>query len=233
LAKIAEAQRTGDNFSALLIEKDLRSPGGLALVASARASGATDVPVILAHSRLLDAEERKQCAKLKVTRTVLKPFRRSTLYEALLNCHGAVSETRGLPSVNAAPEMHARLRILLAEDNIVNQRLTSRLLEKMGCVVTIAGNGQIALGLLEKEEFDLVIMDMQMPVVDGLEATERIRARELKYGGHLPIVAMTANAFEDDRQRCQRAGMDGYIAKPVTSKTIESEITRVMSVPHF
>ncbi|MGC1619625.1 MAG: response regulator, partial [Candidatus Acidiferrum sp.] len=121
------------------------------------------------------------------------------------------------------------LRILLVEDNLVNQRLTARLLEKMGHAVTIADNGQIALRILSEQEFDLVAMDMQMPIMDGLETTEKIRAHEKKTGKHLPIVAMTANAFEEDRQRCQSAGMDGYIAKPVTSQAIEMEIIRVMA----
>jgi len=95
------------------------------------------------------------------------------------------------------------LRNLLAEDNVVNQRLTSRLLEKMVHTVTIAGNGQIALQLMAEEEFDLVAMDMQMPIMDGLEATEKIRANEKKTGRHVAIVAITANAFEEDRQRCR------------------------------
>jgi CheY-like chemotaxis protein len=99
----------------------------------------------------------------------------------------------------------------------------------MGHVVTIVGNGQMALQLLSEQNFDLVAMDMQMPIMDGLEATEKIRASEKKSGRHMPIVAMTANAFEEDRQRCQRAGMDGYVTKPVTAKTIEMEITRVIA----
>jgi len=121
------------------------------------------------------------------------------------------------------------LRILLVEDNLVNQRLTARLLEKMGHVVTIAEDGQIALQILSEQEFDLVAMDMQMPIMDGLETTEKIRASEKTTGRHLPIVAMTANAFEEDRRRCQNAGMDGYIAKPVSSQAIEREIIRVMA----
>ena len=120
------------------------------------------------------------------------------------------------------------MRILLAEDNEVNQRLTSRLLERMGHRVTIAENGQTAVRLWSEQEFDLVAMDMQMPIMDGLEATEEIRAREKNSGKHVPIVAMTANAFEEDRERCRRAGMDGYIAKPVSTKAIEMEIARVM-----
>jgi CheY-like chemotaxis protein len=118
---------------------------------------------------------------------------------------------------------------LLAEDNVVNQRLTSRLLEKMGHVVTIADNGQLALQRFSEQEFDLVAMDMQMPIMDGLEATEKIRASEKKSGKHVAIVAMTANAYEEDRERCLRAGMDGYIAKPISAKSIETEIARVMA----
>jgi two-component system, sensor histidine kinase and response regulator len=117
---------------------------------------------------------------------------------------------------------------LLAEDNVVNQRLISRLLEKMGHVVTIVGDGQVALRLTAQREFDLVAMDMQMPIMDGVETTEKIRAREKHSALHLPIMAMTASAFEEDRQRCLQAGMDGYVVKPVTSKAIEMEIARVM-----
>jgi CheY-like chemotaxis protein len=118
---------------------------------------------------------------------------------------------------------------LLAEDNAVNQRLISRLLEKLGHVVTIAADGQVALRLTAEQEFDLVAMDMQMPIIDGVEATEAIRAREKQSGKHLPIVAMTASAFDEDRRRCEQAGMDGYVAKPLTAKMIETEIARVMA----
>jgi two-component system, sensor histidine kinase and response regulator len=229
LAQIAEAQRTGMNFSTILIEKDLGSPGGLALVATVRASPAAEVPVILVHSRLLDAEERDRCEQLGVTRMILKPFRRSALYEALQACRGEVDEVHvPLPEIRTQ-EGRASLRILLADDNVVNQRLISRLLEKMGHQVTVVGDGRMALRLSGQRDFDLVAMDMQMPTMDGVEATEEIRTREKQSGRHLPIVAMTASAFDEDRQRCQQAGMDGYVAKPVTAKTIEMEIARVMA----
>jgi two-component system sensor histidine kinase/response regulator len=148
----------------------------------------------------------------------------------LQECFGEAKETQVAAAETPAEERRAGLRVFLAEDNIVNQQLTSLLLKKMGHTVTIAGNGQIALQLLAEEDFDLVAMDMQMPIMDGLEATEKIRAAEKKTGRHMAIVAMTANAFEEDRERCRRAGMDGYIAKPVTSKAIEMEIARVLAV---
>jgi PAS domain S-box-containing protein len=229
LVLLKRAQLAGESFSAIMIDKDMSRPGGLALLAALRTSAAPNVPAILVHSRALDAAERKQCEQAKVTRTILKPFRRSTVYEALQECFGERRETEALPALAPAEHDRAKLRILLAEDNIVNQRLTSRLLEKMGHTVTIAGNGQIALRLLDEEEFDLIAMDMQMPIMDGLEATERIRASEEESGKHVAIVAMTANAFEEDRERCRRAGMDGYIAKPVSYHSIEKEIARVMA----
>ena len=228
-AHIAESHRTGEHFSTILIEKDLRSPGGLALLALVRASPAASVPVILAHSGLLDAAERARSEQLGVTRTILKPFRRSALYEALRASHGLVDEASVPAPEKPAEKRPTSLRILLAEDNAVNQRLISRLLEKMGHVVTIASDGQAALRVTAQQEFDLVAMDMQMPLMDGIEATQEIRAREKQFGKHLPIIAMTANVFEEDRERCQLAGMDGYVGKPVTAKSIEMEIARVMA----
>jgi PAS domain S-box-containing protein len=229
LALVAEAERTRECFSAILIEKDLPSPGGFALLAAMRTSTTMDVPVILAHSRPLDTGEKNRCEQLSISRAILKPFRRAALREALQIFPAELNETQLLAAVRPAAEAPASWRVLLAEDNVVNQRLTSRLLEKMGHVVTLALNGQAALQLSSEKEFDLVAMDMQMPIMDGLEATEKIRAREQKTGLHLPIVAMTANAFKEDRERCLRAGMDGYIAKPVTSEAIKMEITRVMA----
>jgi PAS domain S-box-containing protein len=229
LALIKKARRKSESFSAILIDRDMQRAGGLALLEAIRAAGASDLPAILLHAGPLDETEKERCEKLGVARTIIKPFRRSSLYEALQECQRDAQGTQ-VPAAAAAPvSAQASLRILLAEDNLVNQRLTSRLLEKMGHTVTVAGNGQIALRLLAEEEFDLVAMDMQMPIMDGLEATERIRAGEEKSGKRVTIVAMTANAFEDDRERCRRAGMDGYIAKPVSAKSIEKEIARVMA----
>ena len=228
-ALFKEAVRAGRRFSTLLIDKDLPNLGAFALLDAVRASAARDVPVILALSRPLDPADRDRCRQLGVAQTILKPFRRSALRDALQACHGEVIEAKIPAAVMPADQPRVTLRILLVEDNLVNQRLTARLLQKMGHVVAIADNGQIALQILSEQEFDLVAMDMQMPIMDGLETTEKIRAREKKTGRHLPVVAMTANAFEEDRQLCRNAGMDGYIAKPVTSQVIEREIIRVMA----
>jgi two-component system, sensor histidine kinase and response regulator len=109
------------------------------------------------------------------------------------------------------------LRILLAEDNPINQRLAQRLLERQGHRVSIAHNGRQVLDALLKEPFDVLLMDLQMPEMDGLEATVAIREREKLTGGHIPIIAMTAHSMKGDRERCLGLGMDGYVSKPINA----------------
>jgi CheY-like chemotaxis protein len=112
------------------------------------------------------------------------------------------------------------VRILLAEDNKVNQRVAVRMLEKDGHQVIVVGDGHQALAALEREDFDLVLMDVQMPEMGGLEATAAIREKEKSTGRHLPIVAMTAGAMQGDQEKCLAAGMDGYLSKPVRSQEL-------------
>jgi two-component system sensor histidine kinase/response regulator len=112
------------------------------------------------------------------------------------------------------------LRLLLVEDNVVNQRLALRLLEKQGHMVFVAGDGAKALEALERDRFDVVLMDVQMPVMDGVEATAAIREKEKATGEHVPIIAMTAHAMAGDRQRFLETGMDGYVSKPVHSQEL-------------
>jgi len=122
---------------------------------------------------------------------------------------------------------HGALRILLAEDNVVNRFLAVRLLEKQGHDVQTVVNGQAAIEAIEQGRFDLALMDLQMPEMDGLEATALIRARERANGGHLPIIALTANAMVGDQERCLQAGMDGYVSKPIDINRLLAEIRRV------
>ena len=112
-------------------------------------------------------------------------------------------------------EARRELNILLAEDNLINQKLAVALLTKNGHRVTVAVNGAEALKISAATDFDLILMDLQMPVMDGLAATEAIRLREGETGKHVPIVAMTANALAGDRERCLESGMDGYVSKPI------------------
>jgi PAS domain S-box-containing protein len=124
------------------------------------------------------------------------------------------------------------LHILLADDNAVNLKLALRLLEKQGYCVTVATNGREVLAAHDREEFDLVLMDVQMPEMDGFEATTAIRAREICTGRHLPIIAMTAHAMQGDHERCLSAGMDDYISKPIDSKELFESIASKIGVAH-
>jgi CheY-like chemotaxis protein len=122
----------------------------------------------------------------------------------------------------------SRLRFLVVEDNRVNRLVARRLIEKQNHSVSTAANGREALEMLERETFDCVLMDVQMPVLDGFEATAAIRNRERDSGGHVPIVAMTAHAMAGDLERCLAAGMDGYLTKPVHAKTLFATVERVL-----
>jgi CheY-like chemotaxis protein len=120
------------------------------------------------------------------------------------------------------------LQVLLAEDNPINQRLMTKMLEKMGHHVTLVENGKAVVDRAERDRFDLVLMDVQMPELDGLEATRQIRQREQTSGFHLPIVALTAHAMKGDRERCLESGMDGYLAKPVRWSELRAVIGQVV-----
>ena len=120
------------------------------------------------------------------------------------------------------------LKILLVEDNPINQKVASRVLEKAGHSVTIVGNGLEAITQVSDSKFDLVLMDVMMPEMDGITATVAIRESELGTDRHLPIVALTANAMQGDREKCLEAGMDGYVSKPIQPPVLFQEIAQTM-----
>jgi CheY-like chemotaxis protein len=153
------------------------------------------------------------------------------------NLFDTIAMVLGYPSDKTAPlitrytieEARRRLRILVVEDNIVNQKVASAMLEKRGHRVVIASNGRECLDVLEKENFDLVLMDVQMPEMDGFEATRLIRENEKAGSGHIPIVAMTARAMKGDREKCIEAGMDDYISKPIREANLFSLIENLVN----
>ena len=114
----------------------------------------------------------------------------------------------------------------MAEDNIINQRLAQALLKKLGHIVIVANDGREAVDLFEAQAFDLVLMDVQMPRMDGFEATAMVRAKEMQTGTHVPIVALTAHAMTGDEQRCLSAGMDGYLTKPIQQKALRAALEK-------
>ena len=137
----------------------------------------------------------------------------------------------GLPEDIAIVPASSPLKILVTEDNAVNQKLAVALLHKLGHSVVVAENGRAALGALETTSFDLVLMDIQMPEMDGFAATASIRANEQITGDHIPIIAMTAHAMTGDRERCMNAGFDGYVSKPIQIAELSATINAVRQPP--
>ena len=157
-----------------------------------------------------------RCKSVGIDAYLSKPVKRSDLHRCILAVLGAATlEGSSAPLVTRHSLREARRHVLLAEDSVVNQRLTVRLLEKHGHTVVVANNGREAVEAIEREHFDVVLMDVQMPVMDGFRATTLIREKENGNGEHIPIIALTAHAMTGDRERCLAAGMDGYICKPI------------------
>ncbi len=170
--------------------------------------------------------------KAGIPSQLIKPVRPSELKKSILQAAGlAAKPAEPIPSrAEVAAEAFRRTyRILIAEDNLVNQRVAIYMLEKQGHHVAGVMNGSEAIEALEKGNFELVLMDVQMPKLDGIKATEMIRQREKSTGLHIPIIAMTAHAMKGDRERCLRAGMDDYISKPLNSKQLMETLDRVMN----
>ena len=174
-----------------------------------------------------------RCRELGIAAYLTKPIRKQELLDAILTALGThtTSDTqRTLVTRHSLRESRGHLRVLLAEDNAVNQLVALRLLEKHGHVVTVAANGRKALEALEKETYDIVLMDIQMPEMDGWEATRAIRETEKASGEHIPIVAMTAHAMKGDKERCFAAGMDYYLTKPIRTKDLLATLEKIMNL---
>jgi CheY-like chemotaxis protein len=172
-----------------------------------------------------------RCKELGVQAYLTKPVRGAELLKAIQTVLGSADESdkeKSLITQHTLRENHAGLKILLAEDNAVNQKVAVRVLEKRGHKVVVAGNGKAAVEATAMEEFDLVLMDVQMPEMDGLEATAAIRVREQTTGRHIPIIAMTAHAMVGDKEDCLAAGMDSYLSKPLQFKELFAVIERTL-----
>ncbi len=242
---LAAAQKANSPFDWVLMDAAMPAPGGYALAERL----IKEWPRLDRLIMMLDANTQRgdtiKCERLKVGARLIKPFSQSDLVDALgLTLQGGPAEEDKFLAFEAeqtfacAPPLSRssqRLNILLVEDNPVNQTVAVKMLEKVGHVMTVAANGQEALDCFDRGRFDLILMDVQMPVMGGLDATQAIRAREARRswaaGGQwqpTPIVAMTAHAMQGDRDRCLMAGMDDYIAKPIKPAELHGVIDRVM-----
>ncbi|MDH3205817.1 MAG: response regulator [Gemmatimonadota bacterium] len=173
------------------------------------------------------------CEQLGISSYLLKPITPTELRDAILLTVARGEEPRSetnLVTRHSLREAWDAMRVLLVEDNMVNQRLALALLERLGHDVQVASNGREALEALQASDFDLVLMDIQMPEMGGIEATQKIREREAANGGHIPIVAMTAHAMTGDRERFLEAGMDEYLSKPISQERLR-EVVRSLAEP--
>ncbi len=218
LAALERARGAGTPFALVLLDAMMPEMDGFMLVERIREFHEPVGSTLMMLSSANRREDAARCRELGVASYLTKPIRQSTLLDAIMTALGtsASVEERTPGEVQPTAAGAGRsLRLLLAEDNPVNQRLAVSLLEKRGHRIVVAGTGREALAALDDGPFDAVLMDVQMPEMDGFEATAAIRARESATGAHIPIVAMTAHALQGDRERCLAAGMDAYIAKPL------------------
>ncbi|MHB8608941.1 MAG: response regulator [Candidatus Acidiferrales bacterium] len=226
LAQLSAAREAGEPYGLILTDMHMPDMDGFALVEAIRRQPELSTATIMMLTSAGHRGDAARCQELGVAAYLLKPIRQSELREAVARVLGAHEHDGAIPlitrfSLHDAREPEAFLRVLLAEDNLVNQRLVVRLLEKRGHQVVVAATGLEALKALEKESFDLVLMDVQMPEMDGLEATIAIREKEKSTGLHQPVVALTAHAMKGDREKCLAGGMDGYLTKPIRPQELE------------
>jgi signal transduction histidine kinase/CheY-like chemotaxis protein len=217
------------SFKLILVDAGMPDIDGSELCEKIRVHprGAKTTIVMLGSGAFRQTESR--CRELGVALYLTKPINPKELQSAVKFLLGGTYKSAS-PHGSFRKELEGegrKFRILLAEDNLVNQELAFSLLTKRGHSVAVVANGQEALALLTKETFDLVLMDIQMPVMDGFQTTEAVRNSETGTRTHLPIVAMTAHAMKGDREKCLAAGMDGYVSKPINIKALVQEMDRV------
>ncbi len=231
LQALEVAKSTGRPFPLILLDGEMPEMDGFALAERIKKDphlvGAT-IMMLTSAGHLGDAA---RCRELGISAYLVKPIRQGELLQAICNVLNLSTQKKApLVTRHTLRELRNRSRILLAEDNAINQALAVRLLEKRGYMVSVAVNGRETLAAYDNNNIDLVLMDVQMPEMDGLEATAAIRQRERSTGRHTPIVAMTAHALKSDEERCLSAGMDAYISKPIRTNELFTTIERLLGM---
>jgi PAS domain S-box-containing protein len=230
LAAMEDSVREGDPFRLILLDQQMPGLTGLDLASLVRSRPDLRKTQIILLSSSLNREEAERAKEIGVARALAKPVRRATLQEVILETFG-VAGSRGKPLTPPPfPNVDAlqSLSVLLVEDNPINQDLASRRLKKLGHRVTLAEDGQKAVDIVQQASFDCILMDIQMPGMDGFEATHMIR--QMERDSELPrqyIVAMTAHALKGDRERCLQSGMDNYIPKPFRAEVLKEVLAEV------
>jgi CheY-like chemotaxis protein/nitrogen-specific signal transduction histidine kinase len=220
IMQLLAAWEAGDPFGLIISDLLMPKMDGFDFIERIRRKPEISTAMIMLLTSAGCRGDARRCEELGVSAYLMKPVRQSELREAIARVLGAQQETGAIPLITRyaladARDPDAYLSVLLAEDNAVNQRLAARLLEKRGHRVTVTANGREAVEAIQKGAYDLVFMDVQMPEMDGFEATAAIREIEKRNGAHLPVIALTAHAMKGDKERCLAAGMDGYLSKPI------------------
>ncbi|MBS0202152.1 MAG: response regulator [Planctomycetes bacterium] len=215
LEVIQERWNTGNPFALILLDAHMPEMDGFTVAERIQQLPAHVVPTVMMLTSGGQSKDAARCRELGLAAYLVKPVRQSELRQAILTAMSTAPRQPVARKTAGEPTIPGRtLHILLAEDNPMNQQLVVKLLRQRQYTAVVVENGAEALAAWERESFDLALFDLQMPVMDGLEATRIIREREQTRGGHLPIIAMTAAAMHSDYDQCLAAGMDGYVSKP-------------------
>ncbi len=228
---LESAQRNGEPFALVLLDAQMPDVDGFMLAERIHEHPDLTGATVMMLSSACHHIDARRCQELGLAAYLIKPIKQNELYRAISTILGEPTTKKKPPTAPAPVKRGRPLCLLLVEDNPVNQKLAVRLLEKQGHTLIVAGNGREALDAIERQAFDLVLMDVQMPEMDGLEATALLRQRERGTGRHLPILAMTAYAMQGDRERCLEAGMDGYVSKPIQPSELWEAIEAIASQP--
>jgi two-component system sensor histidine kinase/response regulator len=226
LVSLEAAFESGRPFGLILLDERMPGMDGIEVLERIRANPRLRGATIMMLTSDDQSASIARCRQLGAEAYLIKPIRPAELLMTIRRLLGKIENESSLP-VAAAPTISTRcLSVLVAEDNPVNQRVATALLERLGHRVTLATNGAEAVAKWREQKFDLVLMDVQMPELDGFEATRSIRDYE-RNGARTPIIAMTAHAMTGDRERCLEAGMDDYVSKPVRRESLLSAIARI------
>ncbi len=230
LTLLDEAARRGEPYPLLLTDCHMPEMDGFSLVESLRARPALRNTTVVMLTSGMKQDDAKRAEALGIAGHLLKPVRQSRLLQCLdAALSGGNIERPDELTVSPPPQHIPPLRVLVAEDGLVNQKLVRELLHKHGHHVTIVSSGQEAIDAYRAEPADLILMDVQMPGMDGIEATRQIRQLEQNTARHIPIVAMTAHAMKGDRERCLEAGMDEYVSKPLRARHLFDAMTAALA----